>query len=406
MSDNLDIWLWLTLVMKPNNAKLGLILKSCNYDAARAGKIIRDGGNFAFDKNEKSRANAIRIGTVREYKNFCSKSGITIISYDSEDYPKLLKQIENPPPVLFALGNAKGLNDMPILTGVGTRNISEYGTAIINLIAKPLAESGVIIASSTSEGADEAFHNAAVFAGGRSIAFPGCGVLETHPSGSEPLKKNIIDNGGAVISELFPDTKASLSYFKRRDAILAGIGSATLVAEAGEKSGSLITAEYAKKLARKVFCALPNGLDTSGFEGNIMLARAGASVAFDSTDIAEELGVALKNSPVKKTDYQGKIASNAAQNVDPTPKTVENAPPAAEKKLPVMTEELLGKYDETKQLVIRSLLDRPRSNEMVMNATGLPADAVFVTLMDLECAGVIALNREGYYYIPDMKYKK
>ena len=122
MSDNVDIWLWLTMVMKPNNPRLGKILAESGFNAARAGVIIRDGRDSTITAGEISRAKAIRLGTVREFAAFCEKSGVSIISYESENYPENLRKIENPPAVLFALGDVDGLNSCLLYTSPSPRD--------------------------------------------------------------------------------------------------------------------------------------------------------------------------------------------------------------------------------------------------------------------------------------------
>ena len=127
------------------------------------------------------------------------------------------------------MGNAEGLNRAPLLTVVGTRNVSDYGISVTDYLVKPLAKAGVVIVSGMALGTDKAAHNACLEVGGRTLAFVGCGVLENHPAENTDLKAKILKNGGAVISELLPDAKASSWYFKRRDAIMAGVSHAALV---------------------------------------------------------------------------------------------------------------------------------------------------------------------------------
>lgn len=326
MSDNVDIWLWLVLVMGANNPRLGKILENCGYDPAKAGVVIRDNKDPSLTAAEKSRAKSTRLGTVRDFKRFCEVSGVSIIAYDSENYPALLKKIENPPPVLFALGDVSGLNEKPALAVVGTRKISEYGLEVTDYLVKPLAKAGVVIVSGIALGADRAAHEACLEAGGRTIAFPGCGVLESHPRENEDLKKRIIENGGAIISELLPDKKADISYFRRRDAVMSGFCRGTLVIEAGEKSGSLITANYAKEQGREVFAVPPHNILSDDFLGNANAIRRGAVSVFDETDIASVLGVtgsAKSAAETKQAGYTEKTAEPEKPAVQKEPEKPE-----------------------------------------------------------------------------------
>ena len=326
MSDNVDIWLWLVLVMGANNLRLGKILGKCGYNPAKAGVVIRDNKDPSLTAAELSRAKSIRSGAVREYKRFCEASGVSIIAYGSEDYPVLLKKIENPPPVLFALGDVSGLNEKPALAVVGTRNISDYGISAVNHLVKPLAKAGAVIVSGIALGADRAAHEACLDAGGRTLAFPGCGVLENHPRENEDLKKRILENGGAVISELLPDRKAELYYFRRRDAIMSGVCRGTLVIEAGEKSGSLITASCAKEQRRAVFAVPPHDISSGAFLGNARLIRGGAVCASDFSDIASVLGVKAEKPGYTKSAAEAKKAGSAKKTEEPEKPAVQNKP--------------------------------------------------------------------------------
>lgn len=392
MSDNADIWLWLVMVMKPNNPRLHKILEDCGYNAAKAGVVIRDGREPSLTSGELSRAKAVRLGTVREFSAFCEKAGVKIVSYESENYPALLKKIKNPPAVLFVLGNERGINGSPILTVVGTRNVSDYGKKAAEYLAKPLAKAGTIIVSGMASGTDRAAHLACIDAGGRTLAFPGCGVLETHPPESDDLKKRIIESGGAVISELLPDAKANAWYFKRRDAIMSGIAHGTLVIEAGEKSGSLITADCAKKQGREIFAVPPHDITSDSFSGNALLIREGAVLACRASDIADILKkknigagfVEMLNNPVPQDDFAEKTAEIPEEKEVPAAKIPENT---------------LGELGETEKIVIKALGESPETTESLMEKCGLDYGTAIEAVISLEMSGLISRRNDGVYIL-------
>ena len=392
MSDNADIWLWLVMVMKPNNPRLHKILEDCGYNAAKAGVVIRDGREPSLTSGELSRAKAVRLGTVREFSAFCEKAGVKIVSYESENYPALLKNIKNPPAVLFVLGNERGINGSPILTVVGTRNVSDYGKKAAEYLAKPLAKAGTIIVSGMASGTDRAAHLACIDAGGRTLAFPGCGVLETHPPESDDLKKRIIESGGAVISELLPDAKANAWYFKRRDAIMSGIAHGTLVIEAGEKSGSLITADCAKKQGREIFAVPPHDITSDSFSGNALLIREGAVSACRASDIADILKkknigagfVEMLNNPVPQDDFAEKTAEIPEEKEVPAAKIPENT---------------LGELGETEKIVIKALGESPETTESLMEKCGLDYGTAIEAVISLEMSGLISRRNDGVYIL-------
>ena len=418
MSDNVDIWLWLAMVMKPNNPRLGKILAECGFNAAKAGVIIRDGREPTLTDGEISRAKAIRLGTVREFSAFCGKSGVSIISYESENYPELLRKIENPPAVLFILGNAEGLNSAPLLTVVGTRNVSEYGLAVTDFLVKPLAKAGAVIVSGMALGTDKAVHSACLDVGGRTLAFPGCGVLETHPAENAELKAKILENGGAVISELLPDAKASSWYFKRRDAVMAGISHATLVVEAGERSGSLVTAECAKNQGKTVFAVPPRDIISGNFSGNAALIRSGAVSVFDFSDIASVLenksrsvdfAEKLRNPALFETDEKKSseeipeqpTASKKSSKKRKTAKIPERKPAEIVEENPAKTldESALTELSDTEKLIARSLAEAPDTAESVMEKLGLDYGSAIEALISLEMSGFLVRERDGIYRV-------
>lgn len=419
MPDNVDIWLWLTMVMKPNNPRLGKILAECGFNAAKAGVVIRDGREPSLTAGEISRAKAIRLGTVREFAAFCGKSGVSIISYESENYPEQLRKIENPPAVLFVLGSAEGLNSAPLLTVVGTRNVSDYGAAVTDYLVKPLAKAGAVIVSGMALGTDRAAHNACLDVGGRTLAFPGCGVLETHPSENTELKTKILENGGAVISELLPNERASSWYFKRRDAVMAGVSHATLVIEAGEKSGSLVTAECAKNQGKTVFAVPPRDIISGSFSGNAALIRSGAVSVFDFSDIASVL-----ENKSKSADFAEKLRNSVNFAADKKEREKISEQPAASKKsskrrknakIPeeqkaaenieaqsaakALDEAALSDMSDTERLIARALAESPDTTESVMEKLGLDYGAAIEALLSLEISGFLVRGNDGVYRV-------
>lgn len=419
MSDNVDIWLWLTMVMKPNNPRLGKILAECGCNAAKAGVIIRDGREPSLNAGEISRAKAIRLGTVREFAAFCGKSGVSIISYESENYPEQLRKIENPPAVLFVLGNAEGLNSAPLLTVVGARNVSEYGLAVTDFLVKPLAKAGAVIVSGMALGTDKAVHNACIDVGGRTLAFPGCGVLETHPAENAELKAKILESGGAIISELLPNEKASSWYFKRRDEVMAGISHAALVIEAGEKSGSLVTAECAKNQGKTVFAVPPRDIISGNFSGNAALIRSGAVSAFDYSDIAKVL-----EKTGKSADFAEKLKNPANFAVDKkVSEQISEQPTASEKtrkrkksaKIPeeqkaaenveaqnpakILDESALTKMSDVQKVIARALAQSPETVESIMEKLGLEYGTAIEAMVMLEINGFLVRGNDGVYSV-------
>ena len=225
---------------------------------------------------------------------YCRKKGIDIYCYDDEGYPERLREIYNPPAVLFAKGNFKGIGDSLVISCVGTRTPSGYSVRITDRICRELANAGVIIGSGVAVGLDSVAVMAALRAGGRAVCVYPCGLeysgcpSETQPKENETAKRLIIEHGGAIISECLPQEKTSPMSFTSRNRILSGISLGTLITQAGKNSGALSTARFALAQGRDIFCIPPHELFNDGYSGVIPLLRDGAIPVFESKDVLDE----------------------------------------------------------------------------------------------------------------------
>jgi len=180
------------------------------------------------------------------------KSASQIITLFDENYPKLLKEIYAPPPLLYYLGRLDLNNDFPLAV-VGTRKISDYGRQITQQIVGELVDCGLTIVSGLALGIDATAHQAAVKLGGKTIAVLGSGIDQIYPASNHNLTRKIIESGGAIISE-FPIGMPPLKHnFPQRNRVISGLSLGVLVTEAGEKSGALITTKYALDQNREIF---------------------------------------------------------------------------------------------------------------------------------------------------------
>jgi len=192
------------------------------------------------------------------------------IKYEDKFYPNSLRNIDNPPQKLYVLGDETILNN-ECLSIVGSRNCTEYGAEMAIKFAKELAQMGVTIVSGMARGIDSQAHLGAIEAGGKTIAVLGSGFNHVFPS--KKVYKQILKNGGAVITEYEEDVGVFSQGFRDRNRIVAGLSVGTLVVEAKEHSGTGITAEYVRKYGRELFC-IPHLIgDKSGFGTNRLLKR-------------------------------------------------------------------------------------------------------------------------------------
>lgn len=219
--------------------------------------------------------------------------GIKTISLKDKNYPKLLKEIKNPPKVLYCRGEV--LPKENCFAIVGTRRCSTYGKEIALEIAGDLAETGLTIVSGLAPGIDTFAHQAAVERGKRTIAVLGTGIDEKsiYPTSNIKLARKILETSGCLISEYPPGTPGSKFTFPQRNRIISGLSLGVLVVEAKEKSGALITAQWAKKQGRKIF-AVPGPIRSSNSRGPNKLIKEGAKLVESANDILVELKLPKK----------------------------------------------------------------------------------------------------------------
>jgi len=230
-----------------------------------------------------------------------TRLGVRVLCPDDEEYPTLLKEIYNPPSVLFVLGK-------PIPTGhnfiavVGSRNASEPGIEIAHQLGAGLHKADVYSVSGMALGIDGATHRGSLQEGGKTIAVLGCGVDKVYPSKHRNLYNEIVQKG-TVISELFLGSAPESKNFPMRNRIIAGMSSGTVVVEAAEKSGSLITASYALNENRQVF-AVPGHPFSKKHTGCNFLLRQGATLIRHAGDLLEDLTPVLDLVKVGKNQGQ------------------------------------------------------------------------------------------------------
>lgn len=219
-----------------------------------------------------------------------SLTGIIALPYFHPYYPVRLRNIDSPPVVLYMLGGLHPDQLRATVAVVGTRKPTTYGTKLAKQFGFDLAKSGVTVVSGMAIGVDSLAHHGALEAGGRSVAVLACGVDICYPSSNKPLYEKLVQaDFGAVVSEFFPGTKPEKWMFPARNRIIAGMSDGILVVEAGEKSGSLITAEIGFDQGRQVF-AIPGRIDSRMSLGtNNLICNLKAQAVVDCQKILKDL---------------------------------------------------------------------------------------------------------------------
>ena len=255
------------------------------------------------------------------------KMGISVVTCLDELYPHNLLNIYDRPAFFYVLGRLDN-EDVPLAI-VGSRNASTYGRYTTDRISRELALRGITIVSGMARGIDSCAHRGALAAKGRTIAVLGSGLDVIYPPENKKLFDAISSNG-AVISE-FPLGTQPLSYnFPARNRIISGLSYGVVVVEAGEKSGSLITAKLAMEQGREVF-AIPGAIDSASSRGTNSLIKQGAKLVENIDDILEDILPQLEQSPAQPTRHKQEIlfadadSTNAEQKVEslsPTEQTI------------------------------------------------------------------------------------
>lgn len=218
------------------------------------------------------------------------KQGINVITWEDKHYPRRLREIDQPPPVLYVRGGLS-LEDEWAVAVVGTRRVTPYGRQITEQVATTLAHSGVTVVSGLAHGVDAIAHQAALNAGGRTVAVLGCGVDRIYPPENRHLAERILEHG-ALLSDYAPGTPPEAVNFPPRNRIISGLSMAVVVIEAGERSGALITAEFSAEQGREVF-AVPGNINAPQSAGTNRLIQQGAHPLLDVRDILESLDLDL-----------------------------------------------------------------------------------------------------------------
>lgn len=249
-------------------------------------------------KREFHEKAAEEIERVRE-------TGGDILALDDGVYPYLLREIADPPIVLYVRGAWETCLDAPCVAFVGSRRASTYGQNASEMLARDLASRGVTIVSGLARGIDASAHIGALEAGGRTVGVLGTGIDEVYPKEHRKLVDNILANGGAIVSQFPLETPPLPENFPYRNRIISGLSLGVVIVEATERSGSLITARLAEEQNRERFAVPGNITSRNSFGTNYLIKSAGAKLVQHWQDIAVELPpevAARLLPPEKKTE--------------------------------------------------------------------------------------------------------
>ncbi len=274
--------------------------------------------------------------------------GIKVLTWEDEAYPQRLKEIDQPPPVLYVRGEYLS-DDLFAVAIVGTRRVTPYGRQITEELSSFLAANGITVVSGLARGVDAIAHQTSLQSGGRTIAVLGSGVDKIYPPEHRALAEQMLERG-ALISDYAPGTPPDASNFPPRNRIISGLSLAVVVVEAGETSGALITAEFAAEQGREIF-AVPGSILAPQSKGTNKLIQNGALPLLSVADLMQAL------------DLTRMGEHKAARKIIPT--------------------------DETEARLMDVLGDEPLHVDEIRNRTELPIEKVSAALALMELKGMV-----------------
>ena len=274
--------------------------------------------------------------------------GIKILTWEDQAYPQRLKEIEQPPPVLYIRGEYLP-DDLFAVAIVGTRRVTAYGRQITEELAAYLARNGITVVSGLARGVDAIAHQTALKAGGRTLAVLGSGVDKIYPPEHRAMAEKMMEQG-AIISDYAPGTPPEASNFPPRNRIISGLSLAVVVIEAGETSGALITAEFAAEQGREIF-AVPGSILAPQSKGTNKLIQNGALPLLSVDDLMQALDL-----------------------------TRMGEQKSARKAIP---------SDETEARLMKVLGEEPLHVDEIRNQAELPIEKVSATLALMELKGLV-----------------
>ena len=356
-----DALVALTLIPKLGIQRIRLLLQAVDHPAEI----------FTFTLQQLQQIDGIGptlAASILEFENWkdvrlvfekANRVDARIISYEDEVYPPLLREIYDPPVLLWVKGNAEVLQT-PGVAVVGTRRATSYGKDTAHELAVELAAQGFTITSGLAFGIDTVAHKAALEAGGKTIAVLGSGIDTIYPQKNAGLVRDIIENDGAVITEFPIGTPPDAGNFPVRNRVVSGLSLGTLVVESGLKGGSMITAQSALTQNREVF-VVPHSLkNVNGIGCNHLIKRGAGKLVQSIGDIVEEL-------PYYETPQQ-----------DPAPEDTS-------KSFQWHTQNL----DEEAKTICKLLENEPMHIDALSEASGMPSHQLLSKLLELEMQNCI-----------------
>ncbi len=382
MNDYKKYWIWLSMTLGAS-ARVDEVFSAFKsphkiFESTEKERILAG----VFTRKQLENLKNPKLDNALTAVSVCEKNGWQILTPDDADYPKSLSRLPDLPLVLYVDGDINCLKDKIAIGVVGTRKPCYESIAITRKICGDLASAGAVVVSGGALGIDSAAHEGTLAAGGKTVCVMGCGLGARYLMENEAMRRQISKNG-ALVSEFAPLSSASRITFPQRNRIISGLSDGVLVVEAGDKSGSLITANCASEQGREVF-AIPGSVLSTAYSGANKLIRDGAKAATCAEDIL------LPYSIMYPDRVNIKAAGSKPAVAAEKPQEETKIPPHVKKECP-------SGLDPDEQAVYNLFGEGPLHFDEICAMSGLAAPRVMTVLMELELSDYIE-QTEGKNY--------
>ena len=370
---NLKYYVWLQKVFlrKPQTAMKVLSDYSSPEEFYRA----KDKAREYLTKRDMKAISDTSVAECEQVVSLCEKKGIDIIPFDDERYPESLRNLSDPPLIIYAFGDTSVLNMKPVVSVAGTRKASEKGRKTAAHFCYDIASAGAVVCTGVADGIDAAASEGALLANGKTIGIMACSLDVNYPAVTRSTKKKIIEKGGVLISEYPPTMSALSENFRPRNRLLSGLSDAFLAVEAPEISGTLITASHAIEQGKEIFSVPSDPYDELS-KGTNALLTDGVPPALSGADVL----LTLVSSYPDRLDFS---------KIDKNSKNIFFG--SSEKKKAERKPKLSGLGSK----IIEALKEGPSDFDSIVKKTGMDPSVLTGELISLEMDGYTEKDKAG-----------
>ena len=380
MTENTKYWVWLSLALGPatrNDAILSSFVTPRKLFEATEEKRISEG---VFTKHQLEGLRKVSLEDAEKVIGTCKKYGWDIVTPGDLIYPAGLRKISDMPLALYVDGDIGCLRGKVIIGVVGTRKPCYESLAIARKISSDLTRAGAVVVSGGALGIDSAAHEGAIEGGGKTVCVLGCGLGFDYLKDNEALRREVSRNG-AIVTEYPPMTRASKQTFPSRNRIISGMSHGVLVVEAGEKSGSLITAKRAAEQSRDVY-AIPGSILTTAYTGANALIRDGAKAVSGASDILAPYEVI----------YPDRL------NLDRiSEEPIKTEAPKKKQNLQTVKKQSVSGLDPDSEAVYNLFGEGALHHDEICAGSGISPSRVIAALMQLQVMELIEIDSKNSY---------